>query len=209
MTSQRLVVRRAVPADIAAIAGLHASRIDEGFLPTLGQPFLRRLYRRILRSRDTSAHVAVDDRGRIVGFAAACADVGALYRRFVVRDGVVAACVAAPHLLRSWRRALETLRYPAHSDGGKLPDAEILAVAVAPEASGRGVGRALVDACGRDMQRLGLAAVKVVAGAHNDGARALYTGCGFDEVTRVQVHEGTDSAVYVRETARLAVVGRG
>lgn len=203
-----MIVRRAVAADVAAIAALHATRIDEGFLPTLGQPLLRRLYRRILRSRDAGAHVAVDDAGTIVGFAAACADVGALYRRFVVRDGVAAGFLAAPHLRHSWRRALETLRYPSHTDGVHLPDAEILAVAVAAEVSGRGVGRALVDACSRDMQRLGLAAVKVVAGAHNDGARALYTGCGFDEVTRLQVHEGTDSSVYVRNTG-LAVVGRG
>lgn len=201
-------MRRALAADLGAIAALHATRIDEGFLPTLGQPFLRRLYRRILRSRDTSAHVAVDDAGTLVGFAAAAADVGALYRRFVVRDGFVAAMVAAPHLARSWRRAVETLRYPSQTDGATLPDAEILAVAVVTELAGRGVGRALVDACARDLQRLGVTALKVVAGAHNDGARALYTGCGFHEVSRLQVHEGTDSSVYVREAAWLSVVGR-
>ena len=39
----------ATDADVHAVAALHAERIAEGFLVTLGPAFLRRLYRRIVR----------------------------------------------------------------------------------------------------------------------------------------------------------------
>ncbi len=192
-----ITVRRALARDARSMAELHARRIDEGFLPTLGTAFLARLYGRVVRTRTAAAFVAVDAEGTTVGFAAACADLGSLYRRFAVRDGAIAALQAAPRIARSWRRVLETMRYPQHADG--LPPAEILAVAVGERAAGRGVGRALVDACVRDLARSGVTGVKVTAGSHNGAARALYEGCGFHEATRVHVHDGVESSVYVRD----------
>jgi ribosomal protein S18 acetylase RimI-like enzyme len=113
----------------------------------------------------------------------------------MVRDGVVAGTLAAPQIMRNARRVVETLRYPSHA--GDLPDAEILAVAVDPSASGIGVGRALVEASQRDLERRGVSAAKVVAGSHNTAAIGLYRSCGFVEVERIQVHEGIESSVLV------------
>jgi ribosomal protein S18 acetylase RimI-like enzyme len=181
---------------------MHVNRIDEGFLSTLGARFLRRLYGRAVKSHHAAAFVAVDADGTAIGFAAACNDLGSFYRHFVLRDGLVAGFVAAPRIARSWRRVFETLRYPSHA--GDLPAAEILSVAVDERASGRGVGRALVDACARELNRAGVPDVKVVAGSHNAAARALYTSCGFAEVARIEVHNGVESSVYVRPCALVA-----
>lgn len=188
-------VRFARPADAEAIAALHATRISEGFLPTLGPRFLTRLYRRITRSSRAFAVVATDDAGAVVGFAAAATDLGALYREFVLRDGVVAGALAAPRLVRSWRKVVETLRYPAAS--GDLPDAEVLAVAVAPAAAGAGLGARLVAAATDELVRRGIPTVKVVTGADNVAALRLYERCGFAAREQVAVHEGVASEVLV------------
>lgn len=187
-------LRPATPEDAAHLGALHGARISEGFLPTLGPRFLALLYRRIARSPHAFALAAVRD-GEVVGFAAAATDLGALYREFLLRDGVRAGLAAAPRLLRSWRKVLETLRYPAA--GAALPDAEILAVAVAPGAAGQGVGRTLVDGAVAELRRRGIDAVKVVAGADNAAALALYRACGFTTGERRSVHEGTTSEVLV------------
>lgn len=193
-------LRAATRADAPALARLHGARITEGFLPTLGDGFLARLYRRIVASPTGVARVAVDpDAGTttgIVGFAAGATDVGALYRSFLLRDGALAAISSAPQLARSWRRVLETLRYPADSGAG-LPAAEILAVAVDGRAAGRGIGRRLVDAALGDLAEHGSLSVKVVTGADNTAALALYEACGFERRARVTVHAGTDSEVLV------------
>jgi ribosomal protein S18 acetylase RimI-like enzyme len=190
-----VVIRPATREDATAIAQMHTVRITEGFLPTLGTPFLRRLYRRVVASPDAFAFVADDD-GRVVGFVAAALDVGALYRVFLVRDGVVAGIAAAPRLARSWRRVLETLRYPTST--AELPRAEILAVCVAADAGGRGIGRTLVETAVGELDRRGVETVKVVTGAGNDPAIAMYRACGFEIAERMRVHDDVESVLLVR-----------
>lgn len=189
-----MTIRLATASDARRLATLHATRITEGFLPTLGTPFLTRLYRRIARSAGAFAVVA-DEGGKIVGFVAAAEDVGALYRSFLIRDGAVAGALAAPRLLRSLRRVIETLRYP--SGETDLPRAEILSVVVDAAAGGRGLGTRLVTEALRMIGERGVRCAKVVVGAGNEPALALYERCGFAHRARIEVHEGTPSEVLV------------
>lgn len=189
-----MTVRSAASSDLDRIAALHAERIREGFLTSLGIPFLRRLYRRVLRSNDAFLFVDdVDD--HVSGFVAGVADLGALYRRFITRDGAAAAVRAAPRLLRTFPRVLETLKYP--STTGALPNAEILAVAVAADCGGRGIGTSLVRAATIEFDRRAVRAAKVVTTTDNDAAIAMYRACGFVSTTGLEVHPGRSSEVLV------------
>jgi ribosomal protein S18 acetylase RimI-like enzyme len=191
-----VTIRLAVESDAPRLAELHAAGITEGFLPTLGADLLTRLYRRIVRSPGAFAWVAtIDTDPRVVGFAAVAVDTGRLYREFVRHDGVAAGLRAAPRLLRSWRRVLETLRYPGSATD--LPAAEILAVVVDAAARGKGVGRALVDAATTELHDRGVERAKVVVGADNAVARRMYAACGFTAADRMQLHEGAVSEVLV------------
>jgi ribosomal protein S18 acetylase RimI-like enzyme len=195
-------LRRAVASDLDRIVALHANRISEGFLPTLGRPFLRRLYRRVLRSRDAFIVVAVPGPGfPVAGFVAGVSDLSVLYRRFVVHDGVIAGLRAAPRLARSAPRVLETLRYPATADdapaGPPLPEAEILAVAVDDVVAGRGVGGALMAAAAPCFEAMGVHAAKVVTTLDNASALRMYRAAGYAPRARISVHEGTESEVLV------------
>jgi ribosomal protein S18 acetylase RimI-like enzyme len=190
-------VRRGTEADAGAAAALHASEIGEGFLPSLGRPFLTRLYRRIVRSPGSFLLVAHDGEA-IVGFVAGTEHVRELYRSFLLHDGVPATLAALPRVARSWRRVLETLRYPDATGGDRardLPSAELLAIAVAPMARGRGAGRELVAALTSEFQRRGVGAVRVVVGEDNTAAIGLYERCGFTKAARIEVHRGTPSQV--------------
>jgi ribosomal protein S18 acetylase RimI-like enzyme len=192
-------VRRGTESDAAVAAELHASEISEGFLPSLGRPFLTRLYRRIVRSPGSFLLVAYDD-GKTVGFIAGSDDVRRLYRSFLLRDGAIATLTSLPRIARSWRRVLETLRYPGgegtdEPEQPELPRAELLAVAVAPEAQGRGLGLRLVEALTTEFTRRGVDAVRVVVGSGNDRAIRLYERSGFTTAARVEVHKGTPSQV--------------
>jgi ribosomal protein S18 acetylase RimI-like enzyme len=187
-----VIVRTGRHADAPVAARLHAEAITEGFLSSLGPRFLTLLYRRMVRDPRSFLLVAEED-GEVVGHAAAAEDVGRLYRQFLVRDGVVAGTVAAPRLLRRWRAALETLRYP--SGHGELPRAEVLAVAVAPGFRGQGVGRALVCAVNEELTRRGVAGARVVCAAANTAALRLYRSSGFRPASQIRVHAGTTSEV--------------
>ncbi len=188
-------IRAGIAADAALAASLHASEIGEGFLPSLGRPFLERLYRRIVKDPGAFLLVAEDD-GPAVGFVAGTDDVRALYRSFLLHDGVPATLLALPRVVRAWRKVLETLRYPAGE--AELPSAELLAIAVAAGQRGKGVGSQLVEALTDEFDRRSVPAVRVVVGAANDAAIALYRRGGFRPVARLEVHRGTPSQVLVR-----------
>ncbi len=186
-----MTVRFGTPHDAPTAAWLHASELPDAFLPKLGQPFLRRFYRRIARFNQSFILIA-ERQGQVLGFAAAAEDVRALFRAFMLRDGVIAGLVAAPHLVSSWRSAVESASYPTTED---LPPAELLSLAVTPGARGQGVGHQLVSGVIAELGRRGAEAVRVMVGAENDRAIQLYQACGFSEAADISVHKDTPSRV--------------
>jgi ribosomal protein S18 acetylase RimI-like enzyme len=181
--------------DAPAIAALHAERIGEGFLVTLGPRFLARLYRRIALS-PTAVLVVAESDDRIVGFVAAARSTRRLYGEFLRRDAVPAGLAAAPAVIRAPRRVWETLRYGTAGDGD-LPDAEVLSIAVAADAGGRGIGGALLAAALAELAVTGVPAARVVTAVGNDAALAMYERAGFRRRARTEVHAGVPQEVLV------------
>jgi ribosomal-protein-alanine N-acetyltransferase len=89
----------------------------------------------------------------------------------------------------------------AHDDGFVLAraaagEAEILTLAVAPAARGKGLGRALLQAAVVRAQELGAETMFLEVGADNPHALALYAGLGFAKVgTRKGYYGGKDGLV--------------
>jgi ribosomal protein S18 acetylase RimI-like enzyme len=190
-TSDGMLLRVGTVGDAAVAADLHAEQINEGFLAFLGPRFLRKLYRRLTLAPDSFVLV-VEDGGTVVGFLAGSTDVAGLYRAFVWRDGAGVALTCGGRLIRSWRRALETLR---HGSGDVGAGAELLAVAVHPSARGKGVGGLLVEGFLTEILRRHEDAGHVVVAASNAAAIALYGRAGFQTAQRIEMHSGTQSLV--------------
>jgi ribosomal protein S18 acetylase RimI-like enzyme len=188
-------LRRGHAGDAAAVAALHAERIGEGFLVTLGPRFLTRLYRRIALS-PAAVLVVAEDRERIVGFVAAATSTRRLYGEFLRHDAVPAGLAAAPAVLRAPRRVWETFRYGSANDGD-LPAAEVLSIAVAADAGGRGTGGALLGAALQALAESGVPAARVVTAVGNDAALAMYERAGFHRRDRTEVHAGVPQEVLV------------
>ena len=171
---------------------LHSGQIQGGFLSLLGPGFLRHLYRRICLSQGSFLVVAEDD-GGVIGFVAGSADVGALYRDFLVHDGLRVAWGSAGRLLRHWRSALETLGHGTGSDTLHGSGVELLAIAVDPSRQGEGVGESLIRAFLDQVVEDGHDAAHVVVAADNIGAVRFYGRAGFSEAGRFELHAGTVS----------------
>jgi ribosomal protein S18 acetylase RimI-like enzyme len=181
--------------DAAAVAALHAERIGEGFLVTLGPRFLTRLYRRVALS-PTAVLLVAEDGDRIVGFVAAATSTRRLYGDFFRHDAVPAGWAAAPAVIRAPRRVWETLRYGSAGDHD-LPAAEVLSIAVAADAEGQGIGGALLVAALEALAEAGAPAARVVTAVGNDPALAMYERAGFRRRTRTEVHAGVPQEVLV------------
>jgi ribosomal protein S18 acetylase RimI-like enzyme len=200
-------VRVATKDDVPAVAALHCTAIREGFLSTLGDRFLSRLYTRIVASPHGFLLVA-DGRppaqgAGLAGFVAGSADIGRLYREFLWRDGLSVALSSGARLMRSFPRVVETLRHataevparfePPLSHEMQRPETELLALAVDGAARRQGIGASLVQAFLAAARAEGSATARVVVAAENRSAIELYGRAGFCESNRMELHRGTES----------------
>jgi [ribosomal protein S18]-alanine N-acetyltransferase len=75
-------------------------------------------------------------------------------------------------------------------------EAEILTLAVAPAARGRGLGRALLQAVITKAAAMGANSMFLEVGVDNPAAMSLYAGLGFSTVgTRKAYYNGRDALV--------------
>jgi glycosyltransferase involved in cell wall biosynthesis/ribosomal protein S18 acetylase RimI-like enzyme len=190
------VIRPARSADVGVLARLHRESLPDSFLPSLGDGFLRRLYRALVTDPEAVVVVAEDGPG-VVGFASGVPSVRTFFRRFYLRHGVAAALAAAPKAFRrgTLHRARETASYPAAAHA--LPDAELLAIGVAADRRNGGVGRQLAMQILDRLSERGASQIKVVVASNNEGANRFYTQLGFRPLTEMVLHEGHSSKVLV------------
>jgi ribosomal-protein-alanine N-acetyltransferase len=77
-------------------------------------------------------------------------------------------------------------------------EAEIITLAVAPHARGRGLGRALLEAAITKASKQGAQAMFLEVGADNPHALALYAGLGFAKVGTRKNYYGSGDALVLR-----------
>ncbi len=184
-------VRQANVADAKALAGLHVTELNTGFLPRLGHGFMTELYKALIEW-EGSVVLVVDDGVAPVAFVSGVTDTGGFYRYFLRRHGVRAALVALPRLLLNLRRAWESFRYGSEETG---VGAELRSLAVADRVRGRGLSTALGEALLARLSEQGCEVVKVVVAEENTTAIAAYQKLGFLDQARVEVHRGEFSRV--------------
>jgi glycosyltransferase involved in cell wall biosynthesis/ribosomal protein S18 acetylase RimI-like enzyme len=191
-------LRHARDTDATALARLHRRTLPGAFLSSLGERFLRELYRALIEDPKAVALVVERD-GRVVGLATGARSVRRLYRRFYGRHALKAAIAAGPKLVRPevLRRVRETAAYPVVSNG--LTGAELLSICVDPSARERGIGRRLADEVIRSLGELGAREVKVVVDAANEAGNRFYRAVGFRLERTLAIHDGTTSNVWVIE----------
>ena len=82
-------------------------------------------------------------------------------------------------------------------------EAELLRIAVSPEARGQGLGRKLLEACQRDLTEAGMARLFLEVRASNASAISLYWACGWKPVGLRPGYypDGEDAALYQRVAA--------
>ena len=181
------------------VAALHRSCIGQGFLATLGVPFLSLMYQAIDES-DTAVLLTEQREGRIVGFVSGCVGMKAIYRR-MIRSPFRLARALLPSLVRPacLAKVLDILRYDGGAASSKpdWPRAELLSIAVAPEARGSGVAETLYRDLASHFFAVGEPAFRIVVGDALQPAHRFYQRMGAIPVGRIEVHPGEGSVLYV------------
>ena len=186
---------------LRACGEIHRSEIPEGFLSSLGVPFLTEMYRAIALEPATFlfGSTAGDSlEGLICGSEGGLSPIRLVLKMSpwrVLRH-------AGPRLAQpaNFLRAVETLRYMgADPSTVDLPPSEILNFAVSRSSQGKGVGQLLFRELCREFKARGVGNIRIVTGADQRSAQRFYESAGARRAGSLTVHEGTDSVVYVYE----------
>lgn len=193
-----LKVRLMTEADADAVARLHRTRINLGFLSTLGHSFLKNLYLGMLRYGEAIIYVA-ESAGEVIGFAAATPSVAGLYKRVIRAQRWKFTLILIPRLFspKVIKNCYETFRYSSREDEQDLPQAEFLSIAVAEEYAGQGLGKVLIQRVLADLWAQGVPAVRVMVLAALNAANAFYPKLGFRLVRTVEIH-GRPTHIYIK-----------
>ena len=190
-----VVIRPATRADVPAVASMHAQVMTKAFLPMLGEPFLRVLFRALVEDPDAPTLVA-ERAGEVIGYTSGVVSMRAFRRRFILRHGVSAGLAAAPRLLRPGvlRRAIELFRYPEQTQG--LPEAEHTLIGVRPRTA-PGLGMALTEDAIQALVERGVDEIKCYVAADNLTMQRVVRRAGFEPRDEITLHEGIPSLVCV------------
>lgn len=187
-------------ADYGVIARLHCEQINQGFLATLGVPFLELLYESIDNDSDSFLLVERVD-GRVIGFVSGANGLGRIYKQLLMRPirliRALIHCLLSPSKIY---KILEVLFLSKDTNAAiDLPKPELLSIVVDPAFQGGGHAERLFKALCVNFREAGVESFRIVVGCSLARANAFYKRLGCVAVKRIQVHKGIESLVYIKE----------
>ena len=187
-------------SDYRTVASLHCDHINQGFLATLGVPFLTLLYEAIDKDSESVLLVERVDR-RVVVFVTGTRGLGRTYKQLLLKPlrliDSLKSCILSPSKMY---KILEVLLISKGSNiSADLPKQELLSIVVNPIYQGGGHAENLFKALCSHFREEGVSSFSIVVGVNLDRAHAFYTKMGSIPVKQIQVHKGADSVVYVKE----------
>jgi GNAT superfamily N-acetyltransferase len=196
-------IRAATPADLNAMAHIHATSGTPGLLGDLGEKFLRDVYYSGLLASPFGRAIVIEVGGSVAGFASYSPDSGRLFGD-IFRPRLV------PTLFAIMRATLRKPRVPIDfaetvlavrrtSEGSDIL-AEGVSLEVAPAYQGLGLGFLLLQAVVKDLQADGAKRIKARILACNQPVERLYPPLGFHRASTFRLH-GRDWVLMVLDDA--------
>ena len=191
------VIKHVTPEHVAAVALLHTENISSGFISSLGPSFSRQLYRGIAGCSSAFCLVALED-NQVLGFIAGAESVGKLYKFVLLRRGLLMSVCLIRFVfsLRTIKRIVQTLLYPSRTSE-EYPPAEVLSVAVAPDARRKGIAGELMQSAMEEFSSRGIDKVRVAVAADNKPANQYYIKEDFQKAGLYDSH-GVQTNIYIR-----------
>jgi len=180
-------VRGARVEDLAAIVSIHQKAFRHFFLTRLGADFLRVYYGLVLQY-DSGIVLVGEREGSLQGFVCGFVDPAEFYR-LMWRRKAMFVLPALPALLRQPSLAMRVLhgvqRIQTSASLGSERSCELSSIAVAPEASGCGMGKTLVRTFLERSWSMNAECVYLTTDADaNEHANTLYREAGFQQARR-------------------------
>ena len=190
-----MIFRLAQKKDARRIAEIHKQEIKKGFLCTLNNNLLTKIYSAIIDSRYSFCVVAEENQD-VKGFIAGVINLNDFYFYFLKRYFFSAIILIFPEMLnlKNIKKILEILFYSQKEES--LPEAELLSMALTKDFQGKGIAGPMFDKFISEMKDKKISVFKVLVGNILSPAIKFYEKNGFKFVKETKVHENV-SRIYI------------
>lgn len=169
--------------EYASLVKLHLKAFDDFFLTTLGYGFLKTYYRSALKSKDSIAVCAVNDKNEIVGFSIGCIQSKGFHKKLIMNNFVHFSFEAVKILFTN-PKAIIRLMNNLEKDSNQNDDgnySELLSIAVSPDCKGLGIGKELIKAFEAEAILKGSKKIALTTDFdRNDDVIAFYKKTGYE-----------------------------
>lgn len=182
------------------VAQLHCDYINKSFLASLGPRFLAMLYEAIDKDKSSVLIVKEVD-GDIIGFVSGTASLRPIYKSLLLHPfslfmSLIRHVLSLPKLFKIFEILLLSKNNPVLA---KLPNHELLTIAIDPKYQGQGHAEDLFNSLCEYFKKVNVKSFKVIVGADLSRAHAFYLKMGCNEIGEVEVHKGNNSLVYIQK----------
>ena len=201
-SAQTSLVRRATLEDLRGIVAIHQKAFKDFFLTRMGREFLHRYYALVLNYR--AGIILVSERcGMLEGFACGFVEPSEFYRlmwrnKRVFALPALSSLFRHPSLFAGVLYGVQRIQTSAFTSELSARCCELSSIAVAPEASGNGLGKALLQGFLEHSRSMDAQYVYLTTDAdENESANALYRQVGFQHTQRFLQRQGRWMNEYV------------
>ena len=191
--------------DYRIVAELHSDYINNGFLSTLGVPFLSLLYE-VIDLDDQSVLLTEKVDNVVVGFVSGTHDLARIYKKILFKPFrliySLKSCFLSPVKIIKIIELIYIIKRNNIFFG--LPNDELLSIVVNPVYQGRGHAENLFNSLSSYFSAKGTCDFRIVVGSDLKRAHAFYSKMGAVPVKEVQIHNGFRSVVYFKNLIKVS-----
>lgn len=177
-----MIYRLVKQTEFDALAKLHLLAFNDFFLTTLGYYFLKTYYRASLKSKDSIAVCAINEKGDIVGFSIGCVQSKGFHKKLMLTN-FTKFFVQAIRIFFTNPKAIIRLLNNLDKDSDTNDNGnytELLSIAVSPDYKGLGVGKELIKAFELEAIKKGCKKIALTTDySNNDQVVSFYKKVGY------------------------------
>lgn len=188
-------------SDYRKVANLHCENINQGFLATLGVPFLTLLYEAIDNdSKSVLLLERVDN--SVVGFISGGSGLGRIYKQLLKKPFrlifSLRSCILSPSRIY---KILEIILLNKKNKKAfkNLPQNELLSIVINPIYQGESHAKNLFNSLCSHFKEEGESSFKIIVGSNLERAHAFYLKMGSIPIREIQIHKGVGSIIYLKK----------
>lgn len=178
-----MIIRKATSKDIKGIVDVHCSAFKGFFLTELGCSFLQKYYSSYFKEQ-TAVLLVVEKDSEVVGFSSATSLSAGFNTRLVKKDFLRYALIGCMIALTKPKALINLSKNWNHRDSSIVDNgdyAELMSIAVSPNAQGGGMGKLLIQRTEEEVKNLCASRLSLTTDYYNNESTiAFYKRCGYE-----------------------------